>query len=113
MAFSFEAVFLNDNENKELRYRLSMRVARFLGKNLEERTRIFETIKNLYDYRSLIAHGATLDDMKPGDAKKVKGVLAHASVILKDSLASMISGKGPKGLKKEALGNWWWDLELG
>jgi hypothetical protein len=112
MAFSFEAVFLNDNENKELRYRLSMRVARFLGKNLEERMKIFETIKNLYDYRSLIAHGATLDDMKPGDAKKVRGVLAHAPVILKDSLANMISGKGPKGFKKEALGNWWRDLEL-
>lgn len=112
IAVSFEAVFLNDNENKELRYRLALRVARFLGKTLEERVSIFETVKSLYDYRSKIAHGETLDDMKTGDAEKVRGVLARAPRILKDSLASMILGNGPKGLVKEALGKWWRDLEL-
>lgn len=112
MAFSFEAVFLNDNENKELSFRLSLRVARFLGKTVEERRDIFETVKNLYDYRSKIAHGQTLDDMKPGDADKVRRVLAHAPKILKDALISMVSGNGPKGLVKEALRNWWRNLEL-
>ena len=113
MAFSFEAMFLNDGENKELNCRLSLRSARFLGKSVEERQDIFDVVKNLYAFRSRIAHGETLGSMKPSDADKLKKVLIRAPGILKKTLTYMILGKGPKGLlNKEAIGNWWRRLAL-
>lgn len=113
MAFSFEAIFLNDGENKELSYRLSLRAARFLGQTPEERETIFQSVKNLYDIRSKIAHGETLDTMKQGDKEKLQRVLSRAPRILKNALMSMMLGNGPKGLEKnELLGKWWRKLEL-
>lgn len=114
IAFSFEAIFLNDGENKELSYRLSSRVARFLGDTIERRVEIFDTVRTLYNFRSKIAHGETLDKMKKGDAEKVNQVLDQAPKILTESLRAMIVGKGPKGLKSsEGLSNWWKRIELG
>lgn len=114
IAFSFEAIFLNDGENKELSYRLSSRVARFLGDSLERRLEIFDTVKMLYNLRSKIAHGETLDKMKKSDAEKVSQVLDRAPRILTEALKAMVMGKGPSSLKSsEVLSNWWKRIELG
>ncbi|MCA1576388.1 MAG: hypothetical protein LC794_03370 [Acidobacteria bacterium] len=114
IAFAFEAVFLNDGENKELSYRLSSRVARFLGDTVEKRMEMFDTVRTLYDFRSKIAHGETLEKMKKGDAEKLKVVLDQAPKILTESLRAMIFGKGPKGIKSpDGLRNWWKRIELG
>jgi hypothetical protein len=114
MAFSFEAIFLNDGENKELSYRLSSRVARFLGNTVERRLEIFDTVKMLYNLRSKIAHGETLDKMRRGDAEKVNQVLDEAPRILTEALKAMVLGKGARLLNTtEALSNWWKKIELG
>lgn len=114
IAFSFEAIFLNDSENKELSYRLSSRVGRFLGDTIERREQIFDTVRTLYNFRSKIAHGETLDKMKKGDAEKVNQVLDHAPRILTEALRAMMCGKGPNGVKSnEGLSNWWKRIELG
>src|SRR5215213_1463507 len=93
IAFSFEAIFLNDGENKELSYRLSSRVAMFLGNTIERRVEIFDTVKTLYNFRSKIAHGETLDKMKKSDAEKVNQVLDQAPRILTEALRAMMCGK--------------------
>ena len=114
IAFAFEAIFLNDGENKELSYRLALRAARLLGKTLTERHEIFDSVKKLYDFRSKIAHGETLDTMKPKDALKLQQVLTRVPRILKDAIIEMILGNAPRGLQDSTkIGEWWRDLELG
>lgn len=114
IGIAFEAIFLNDGNHQELKYRLSLRAAKLLGKTLEERRNIFHIVKNLYDLRSAIAHGGTLNDKKRNDNnKKLEQVLIHAPRILKKAIIEMILGNAPRGLTKEKLQNWWLDLELG
>lgn len=52
---ALEALFSSDA--RELRYRLSLRVAVFLGKNDTEREEILQFMKKAYDARSEIVHG--------------------------------------------------------
>jgi len=53
---AFEALFLKGVEG-ELSYRLALRCAYFLGKDEEERKKIFGTLRGAYDARSKIVHG--------------------------------------------------------
>ena len=53
---AFEALYLK-GAREELGYRLALRCAYFLGKDEEERKRIFEILKGAYDVRSKIVHG--------------------------------------------------------
>lgn len=61
---ALEALYSSDA--RELRYRLSLRVATFLGKSDREREEILEFMKKAYDARSEIVHGRHL---KPFRAK--------------------------------------------
>ena len=65
---AFEALYLKGVE-KELGYRLALRCACFLGKDGEERKKIFEILKSAYDARSKIVHG------KPIESKSFKKLL--------------------------------------
>jgi len=56
---ALEALFLPDG-NQELVYRASLRIARFLGRYAQERLDLFNTVKNSYNLRSKVAHGAEL-----------------------------------------------------
>jgi hypothetical protein len=56
-AICLEALFV-DGGNGELRYRVSLRAALFLGKDLMERKKIFKSMASFYDLRSKIVHGA-------------------------------------------------------
>ncbi|MFT5719989.1 MAG: hypothetical protein ACI9W6_000278 [Motiliproteus sp.] len=51
-----ESIFLTDGNKDQLRYRLSLRAALFLGPTLEERKRIFKLIKEAYDITSSAVH---------------------------------------------------------
>lgn len=53
---AFEALFLKGVEG-ELSYRLALRCAYSLGKDGDERKRVFEILRNTYDARSKIVHG--------------------------------------------------------
>ncbi len=110
VAIALEAIFLNDDDTKELTYRLSLRAARLLGKTLEERREIFSVIKNLYKFRSKIAHGEMLEQ----GSDKLKQVLIRSPRILKDAIIEMILGNAPRGLQNSTkIGEWWRNLELG
>ena len=92
-----------------------MRAARLLGKTLKERHEIFDSVKNLYNFRSKIAHGETLDTIKSKNAAdKLQQVLTRAPRILKDAIIEMILGNAPRGLQDpKKIGEWWRNLELG
>jgi hypothetical protein len=64
-----ESLFLSDYKKDdpyigEIRYRMSLRAAVFLGSDGESRRRIFRQMRAAYDLRSLVVHG--------GEAEKVK-----------------------------------------
>ena len=81
-----------------------------LGKTLEERREIFSVIKQLYKFRSKIAHGEMLEQ----GSDKLKQVLIRSPRILKDAIIEMILGNAPRGLQNSTkIGEWWRDLELG
>lgn len=57
---SLEALFSKEEEKTEMRYRLSNRIAVFLGNNKKNRLKIRSEIRDLYDLRSKIVHGSVI-----------------------------------------------------
>lgn len=113
IAFAFEAIILNDNYQKKPDYRLALRASNLLGKTLDEKRRIFNVVKNLYDFRSALAHGKSINDLKQKDSEKLKEVLLHTPRILKNSIIEMLLGNAPKGLTESAeISEWWSKLEI-
>jgi len=107
IAIAMEAIFLNDGEDKELRFRLALRAARFLEPPGAARASIFDAVRSLYDLRSKIAHGADLSH-----SSKLDLAMSTAPVILRRSLEKMLMGDGPDGHRGDSLKAWWKHLEL-
>ncbi len=57
---SLEAMFLTGSEKSELRYRLAIRMAKFLGTTPENKNQIFGDIKKAYRLRSEVVHGVSV-----------------------------------------------------
>lgn len=113
LAIALEAIYLNDGDNKELTYRLSLRASRLLAESFDERYEIFKVIRDLYKYRSKVAHGETLDSLKRSDAERLSKVLETVPKILSLSIIKMLLGHGPNGLKDpDRIAEWWSRLEL-
>lgn len=113
-AIAFEAILLNDarDNHQELSYRLRLRAARLLAEDLEERIRIFELLRDLYNLRSRIAHGETLGDMKAKDQEKLKAVAQDWPDMLRKLLLKIMQEPELRGLTKEQLSTWWRRIEL-
>jgi hypothetical protein len=58
---AIEALF---GANMDIKYRISQRLAFFLGKNRAEAREIFSKAKKAYDFRSKVAHGAWKRDQQ-------------------------------------------------
>jgi hypothetical protein len=56
---TLEALFLKEEENNELNYRIALRTALFIGSKKQEINQIRENIKKAYDIRSKIVHGSS------------------------------------------------------
>ena len=63
---AFEALFMK--ETQELRHRLSVRIARFLKGEYDERKDLYSKFKRIYDIRSKIVHG---NSITPKELKKL------------------------------------------
>jgi hypothetical protein len=64
---AFEALFAHDS-NTELRFRATLRIARYVGRDAKDRRDIFHTLRQAYDWRSRIVHGS---DPERADPKKL------------------------------------------
>lgn len=114
LAIALEAVFLNDNDSKEqLSFRLALRVARLLGGTLAERKTLFRGVRDLYNIRSKVAHGETVDTLSPRDSRTLIGLQASAPPLVRRAVTRMLEDGGPTGLTGPELREWWTDLELG
>lgn len=113
-AIALEAIILNDSgeNHQELGYRLRLRAARFLTEDLQDRLRIFELLRDLYNLRSRIAHGETLDEMRPKDKRRLELVIKEVPAVLRMLLLKIMETTELRGLTKQQLGAWWRRVEL-
>ena len=59
LTIALEAIYLGDTDRQtELSYRLRLRTAWYLGKNIDERSNILNTVNKVYELRSKALHGA-------------------------------------------------------
>ena len=58
MSIALESIF--STSSHELQYRISQRVAFFLGNNSANRTEVYNNMKTIYNLRSSIVHGAVI-----------------------------------------------------
>lgn len=115
-AITLEAVLLNDQGSKgELQFRLAVRAARLLGRDLTERREIALTVRDLYDARSRLAHGAALASGggKAAAAERVASTLARAAALTRRVLRHVMEGGLPAESDREALSEWWKNQEFG
>jgi hypothetical protein len=114
MAVAFEALYLNDIDSKqELGFRLSLRAARFLRDDTSKRNEVFSLVKGLYDLRSLVAHGCSIEALKGKDRNKLNRVRAECPSLLKETLIAVLEGKGPWSEEsKEKRTQAWRNIEL-
>ena len=100
---AFEGLFLK--EKAELRYRLSLRVAAFLGENLDEKREIFTLMKKAYDLRSNIVHGSSYkEDIEINGKKHSLGELvSRIEDLLRRSIKRSIeTGQEPKNILEDS-----------
>lgn len=115
MAMLLEALYLSDLDSPktELTYRLSLRVARFLRANAEERIELYDLIRDLYHFRSRIAHGGSVESLKAKERKKLDRILEVGPGVLRESLLAVLDGRGPWGKSAEKQRLAWRHIELG
>ena len=109
---AFEALVLNDGVARELSYRLSTRVARLFGSCFEDRYIAFDLLRTMYGIRSKLAHGATLDSMKPKAAQQVQYAMDYGPGVFELIIRHFLRGEGPSHLKGQKLSEWWCRVEL-
>ena len=111
-AIALESLFLDDSDGRtELSYRLALRAARLLEKDLESRRSCFHTIRDLYKFRSRIAHGGSLEELKPIEQKRLESVLLRCPSIVSRSIRALLE-RGPSAVGKKPA-DYWQELELG
>lgn len=111
-AIALESLFLDDSDSRtELSYRLALRAARLLEEDLESRRSYFHTIRDLYKFRSRIAHGGSLEGLKPVEQKRLESVLLRCPSIVSRSIRALLE-RGPSAVGKKPV-DYWQELELG
>jgi hypothetical protein len=112
IAIALEALFLNDGQDKELRYRLALRLARFLDPAGPQRATTFREVKQLYDIRSKVAHGVDLGHGSQKDRESLAQTMESGPRILRRAIRLMIDGQGPANMTGDQLVAFWRGIEL-
>lgn len=110
-AMALEALYVNDpNVKSEIGYRLKVRCARFLSKTLSERNEVFRTMGVLYELRSQIAHGGSLDSSNAESAARITSVLGKSKAILALTLIRLL--ELPLEIATSDVSAFWRSIEL-
>ena len=62
LGIAFEALYVPDGGSGEIRFRLAVRAAWHLGKDKEDRNKLLQKFKQIYDCRSNAVHSGKLDE---------------------------------------------------
>ncbi|RVU38925.1 hypothetical protein EOI86_06580 [Hwanghaeella grinnelliae] len=80
-----EALFLDDNETGELRYRLGLRAAFYLADELDERKSVIKAVRDGYDIGSRAIHSGRIQSTKTSEEK-----LDHAASLVRKAILKRI-----------------------
>jgi hypothetical protein len=73
---------LSPNNEGELRFRVSLRLASILGKDANDRADIYRDTKASYDLRSATVHGSRgLNEVRIGEVADVTGTRLHSLLL--------------------------------
>ncbi|MCY4616201.1 MAG: HEPN domain-containing protein [Chloroflexi bacterium] len=87
LGIALESIYLSDiGSGSELGFRLGIRAAWYLGKDLDERSSIMDDLRKIYDLRSRAVHTGTL----PSDAS-IAELRARAEQLCLDSIRRVVS----------------------
>ncbi len=78
-----ESLFLgaDNNDHQQLRYRIALRAAKFLGKSTSERKELFKDFKDCYDLTSTVIHQGVFPNKKsPALIDKIAGLVKIALI---------------------------------
>ncbi len=79
---AFECLF--SVATTELRHRLSETIAHFIGSDKDEKRKIYEQMKTIYDLRSSITHGSGINKkLTNNDAETLKEIVTNCDAILR------------------------------
>ena len=76
----------------------------------KSRLACFGTIGHLYKFRSRIAHGGTLEELKSSEQEQLEGVLRDCPTIVSKSIRAILE-RGPTVAGKKPV-DYWRELEL-
>lgn len=85
-AVALEAIYLNDGAKTEVSYRLCLRASRLLEREFVQRKLVFKILKDMYGFRSKIAHG---QGVAPDD-KKLLDVLEKVPRLVAQSVLRLL-----------------------
>lgn len=93
LGIAFESIYLSDIEDprQELRFRLRLHAALYLGKDKDDRERLMKEVKDIYDWRSSAVHKGRLP--KKTKNKEITDFLADAQDLCRDSILKIIEDK--------------------
>ncbi len=107
---ALETLF-SSGDNTELSHKLSERIAKFLGKDLEERKKLYKTVKKIYEIRSKVVHGATY---KPNKVESLTEIVQGADEVCRKVITYAYSSENENifEMNNEALDSFFIELAL-
>lgn len=107
LAIAGESLFLSgDGNNTELRFRLSLRAASYLGNSREERLQIYKSFLKFYDLRSAVVHGTI--DLLPNSTKLTEAteLMNLVSDYIRSTLKKCIRASDKVKKPKQLVDDW-------
>ena len=103
LRIALESLFLPQQPDQELKFRLAVSGAWFVGQDAADRRRVWDTLRTAYDLSSTAVHG--------GDMKKRKTKDKSSNAVLLDGLA--VCRRGITRVLNDGQINDWTELFLG
>jgi hypothetical protein len=104
-----EALFLSGGMTQELKYRLQVRIARFLEADLEKRVSLAKRFSKLYELRSKVVHTGTQGSAKEAEAQDLQ---SFGVELLRRALVVFILGDFAVGKDASEMEEAWLEFML-
>ena len=96
LGVAFEGLYLSEGRREQLTLQFRLRAAWYLGKDKEDRKRLMDEFKTIYDWRSAAVHTGKLPKKTRNTPEKVEAFITYAQNLCRDSIMKILEdGKFP------------------
>jgi hypothetical protein len=104
LGITLESLFLNDPERGELTFQLRLRAARVLGRDYDDRVRVFNLVNDLYVIRSAAVHSGHIPSLKqlrnrlrsPYKSGTTEDLLKAGFTLAAEAITAFLQGDQPQ-----------------